>query len=182
MPDRRQAVEFALVSTAALGPVKGEIRSLKNRAVGCFLREQRAAKRGGDPDYVALIIGLVVFQCGADALGGVDRAGRASAEKIDREFLAADAGDVIAFEDVAGDRVHAKGRTSARKTAPDEKVGSSSTTGIGSSTATTEPTLGMKLSQKAMTPKTSQRSRPTASRMSAVATPTPSEMSTLPLM
>mmetsp|Transcript_4298 Transcript_4298/g.9649 ORF Transcript_4298/g.9649 Transcript_4298/m.9649 type:complete len:231 (-) Transcript_4298:716-1408(-) len=60
--------------------------------------------------------------------------------------------------------------------------GSRITRGIGKKTATTAPTVGTKLSQKASAPKISHSSSPTASRMIAVTTPTTSESITLPLM
>eukprot|EP00962_Isochrysis_galbana_P040059 scaffold14476_cov120-Isochrysis_galbana.AAC.9 len=61
-------------------------------------------------------------------------------------------------------------------------LGSSSTSGMGSATATMVPTVGMKFSQKPSTANTSQRSTPSAAREMPVARPTSSEMPTLPLM
>ena len=51
---------------------------------------------GADDEHMSL-------PCGAQARGGDYRAGSASIDQKDAEVLAADAGDVIALEDVAGD-------------------------------------------------------------------------------
>mmetsp|Transcript_11871 Transcript_11871/g.38119 ORF Transcript_11871/g.38119 Transcript_11871/m.38119 type:complete len:252 (+) Transcript_11871:221-976(+) len=66
----------------------------------------------------------------------------------------------------------ARGSARARTTCTGPNRSSSSTTGMGSSTATSVPTVGTKLSQKPSKPKTSQRSTPSAASETAVARPT----------
>mmetsp|Transcript_42502 Transcript_42502/g.99550 ORF Transcript_42502/g.99550 Transcript_42502/m.99550 type:complete len:232 (-) Transcript_42502:520-1215(-) len=74
------------------------------------------------------------------------------------------------------------GRVMARTALNVLYAGSKATTGTGSSVAITAPKLGMKLSQKASTAKTSHNSTFSAHKMSAVTAPTKKERNTFPLM